>query len=99
MITNTRREKNRKKVRARSLRARLSVFRSNKYVYAQVIDDRIGKTVAEAHGTNATEVGDKVAQMAIKKGTKEVVFDRGEYKYHGKVKLIAEAARKAGLVF
>ncbi len=80
-------------------RYRLTVFRSNKFVYAQVIDDEKGHTVASAHGEKASEVGEKVAEMALKKKVKKVFFDRKKYKYHGKVKELAEAARKKGLEF
>ncbi len=92
-------------------RPRLSVFRSDKNIYAQVIDDASGATLASASsleggkgksGTDvaaATEVGKLVAQRAIEKGVKDVVFDRGGYIYHGRVKALAEAAREAGLNF
>jgi large subunit ribosomal protein L18 len=66
-------------------RPRLSIFRSNKYIYAQVID--------------AAAVGKLVAQRATEQGVKEVVFDRGPYLYHGRVKALAEAAREGGLAF
>ena len=94
-------------------RLRLSVFRSNKHIYAQVIDDRQGRTVAAASslekalretgsGTNADaaqSVGKLVAERAIAAGIKEVVFDRGGYRFHGRVKALAEAAREGGLSF
>jgi len=80
-------------------RYRLTVFRSNKFVYAQVIDDEKGHTVASAYGEKASEVGEKLAEMALKKKVKKVFFDRKKYKYHGKVKELAEAARKKGLEF
>jgi len=80
-------------------RMRLSVFRSNKFIYAQVIDDSKGHTVAAAKGKDATEVGKKVAEGAIKAKVKQVHFDKGTYKYHGKVKALAEAAREGGLDF
>ena len=95
-------------------RARLSVFRSSKHIYAQVIDDRDGKTVAAASsldkdlkgalpkGTDlaaAQAVGKLVAERAVKAGIKDVVFDRGGYIYHGRVKALADAAREAGLNF
>lgn len=82
-------------------RPRLSVFRSNKGIYAQVIDD--GKTLAFAKGSKnlagASDVGNKIAQLAVKKGVKNVVFDRGPYKYHGRVKALAQAAKEGGLNF
>ena len=95
-------------------RPRLAVFRSNNHVYAQVIDDVAGKTLvsastlekdikAELKNTDdtdaATKVGEIVAKRALEKGIKAVVFDRGGYIYHGKVKALADAAREAGLEF
>jgi large subunit ribosomal protein L18 len=91
-------------------RPRLSVFRSDKNIYAQVIDDIKGATVVAASSLElsakrgsdaeaATEVGKLVAERAIKAGIKDVVFDRGGYIYHGRVKALAEAAREAGLNF
>jgi len=95
-------------------RARLSVFRSSKHIYAQVIDDRGGKTVAAASSLDkdlkgalpkgsdlaaAIAVGKLVAERAVKAGVKDVVFDRGGYIYHGRVKALADAAREAGLNF
>jgi large subunit ribosomal protein L18 len=95
-------------------RPRLSVFRSSKHIYAQIIDDAKGHTLAAASsidselkgslekGTNvaaAAEVGKLVAQRALKAGIKDVVFDRGGYIYHGRIKALADAAREAGLNF
>jgi large subunit ribosomal protein L18 len=95
-------------------RPRLSVFRSARHIYAQVIDDGKGVTLAAASTldkslrgaletgdakTQATAVGKLVAERAQAKGIKEVVFDRGGYKYHGRVKALAEAAREGGLQF
>ena len=93
-------------------RARLTVFRSSKHIYAQVIDDGKGSTVAAASslekdmrsktGANvdaAKAVGKLVAQRAIEKGVKTVVFDRGGYLYHGRIKALADAAREGGLQF
>ena len=91
-------------------RPRLSVFRSNKYIYAQVIDDLNGKTVASASSREeavtaaanqeaAAAVGKLLAQRATEQGVKEVVFDRGPYLYHGRVKALAEAAREGGMAF
>ena len=95
-------------------RPRLSVFRSLSHIYAQVIDDDGGQTLvaasdlekeaqASADGTKKTGraglVGRLIGERALKKGIKEIVFDRGGYKYHGRVKALAEAARKAGLKF
>ena len=93
-------------------RARLTVFRSSKHIYAQVIDDGKGSTVAAASslekdmrsktGANvdaAKAVGKLVAQRAIEKGIDSVVFDRGGYLYHGRIKALADAAREGGLQF
>lgn len=95
-------------------RPRLSVFRSGKHIYAQVIDDRKGLTLAAASSLDkdvkgkiktgadksaAAEVGKLVAQRAIAAGVKEVVFDRGGYIYHGRVEALANAAREGGLSF
>ena len=99
---------------SREIRPRLSVFRSGRQIYAQVIDDIKGVTVAAAStlesdlkeklkkGTNqaaAGEVGKLVAERAKKAGVTKVVFDRGRYMYHGRVKALAEGARAAGLQF
>ena len=102
----------RTRIRLRALsngRPRLSVFRSSKNIYAQVIDDANGVTLAaasslegDAKGADkdaAAKVGALVAQRAIEKGVKDVVFDRGGYIYHGRVKALADAARDAGLNF
>jgi len=95
-------------------RPRLSVFRSGKNIYAQVIDDGAGRTVAAASSLDkslrealktgadkaaATAVGKLLAERAIAAGIKQVVFDRGAYLYHGRVKALAEAAREGGLDF
>ena len=91
----------RTRIRLRSVangRPRLSVFRSSKNIYAQVIDDERGVTLAAAKDA-AARVGALVAQRAIEKGVKDVVFDRGGYIYHGRVKALADAAREAGLNF
>ena len=95
-------------------RARLSVFRSGKHIYAQVIDDQAGRTVAAASTIEkamreglktgadrdaATAAGKLVAERAIAAGVTEVVFDRGPYLYHGRVKALADGAREGGLSF
>ncbi|MBS0296893.1 MAG: 50S ribosomal protein L18 [Proteobacteria bacterium] len=91
-------------------RPRLSVFRSSKNIYAQVIDDVAGVTLVAASSLEgdkkrgsdkdaAAAVGKLVAERAIEKGVKDVVFDRGGYIYHGRVKALADAAREAGLNF
>lgn len=110
-----RRGRNRNKLaKAANHRPRLSVHRSGKHIYAQVIDDTAGATLAAAStmdkdlrstlksGANieaAAAVGKLVAERAGKAGVKEVVFDRGGYIYHGRVKALAEAAREGGLSF
>jgi len=97
----------------KSDRPRVSVFRSNKYIYAQIIDDKTGVTLASASslekdmrgkaGTGnidaATTVGKMLAERAVKVGIKEVVFDRGGYRFHGRVKALADGAREGGLAF
>ncbi len=90
-------------------RLRLSVFRSARYIYAQVIDDRSGVTVAEANSRSlapkgsktdqAKAVGQELAKRAVAAGVSRVVFDRGPYRYHGRVKALAEGAREGGLEF
>jgi large subunit ribosomal protein L18 len=95
-------------------RARLTVFRSSKQIYAQVIDDNTGRTMAAASTLDkdlkgalktgsdqaaAQAVGKLVAERALQAGVKDVVFDRGGYLYHGRVKALADAAREAGLNF
>ena len=95
-------------------RPRLSVFRSGKHIYAQVIDDLKGETLASASSLEksmrdggktgadidaAKAVGKLLAERAAEKGVKEVVFDRGSYLYHGRVKALADAARESGLSF
>ena len=105
----------RRAVRAHAYgRPRLSVFRSSAQIYAQVIDDEKGVTIVAAStlekanreafktGANieaARQVGKQIAERAIKAGVKEVVFDRGGYLFHGRVKALAEAAREGGLAF
>jgi large subunit ribosomal protein L18 len=100
--------------RAANGRLRLSVFRSSKHIYAQIIDDVKGATLVAASsmekeqragektGANieaASAVGKLVAERAAKSGIKDVVFDRGKYLYHGRIKALAEAAREGGLNF
>ena len=80
-------------------RLRLSVFRSHKYIYAQIIDDQQGVTLAAAKGKESFKAGEELAKRAVKKGVKKVWFDRRKYKYHGRVKALAEGARKGGLEF
>lgn len=97
----------RSRVKGTGIRPRLSIFRSNRYLWAQLIDDETGHTLA-AVGTRgvsgsrtaaAGAAGEKIAGMAVEKKIKAVVFDRGGYRYHGLIKAIAEGARKGGLAF
>ena len=115
-ITNAR-HKNRVRGQVRRAafgRPRLSVFRSSKHIYAQIIDDQKGETLASASSLEkslrdagntgadiaaASAVGKLVAERAVKNGVKEVIFDRGQYLYHGRVKALADAAREGGLSF
>ena len=118
MITQTRRNVIRQRIHARireklagtGARPRLNVYRSLNHIYAQVIDDQTGRTLASASslamklktGGNvaaAKEIGKAVAERAVEKGIKQVVFDRGGYLYHGRIKALADAAREAGLQF
>lgn len=80
-------------------RPRLSVFRSNKMLYAQIIDDQKGNTLVSEKGKKGKEIGLKIAEKAIKKKIKKIVFDKSGYMYHGKIKAIAEGAREGGLDF
>lgn len=89
----------RAKISRSSSRARLTVFRSNKFIYAQIIDDVKGVTMASAFGHDPKEVGEKIAQKALAAKITSIVFDRGAYNYHGQVKVLAEAARAGGLQF
>ena len=101
----------RKKVEGTAERPRMSVFRSNKEIYVQFIDDVAGKTLASTSSNDkgmnakgskvelATEVGKKAAEVAIAAGIGQVVFDRNGYLYHGRVKALAEGAREGGLKF
>lgn len=92
-----------------STRPRLAVFRSASHIYAQLIDDKSGTTLAAASSAEvkgkaaksdlSTQVGTAIADKAKAKGIEAVVFDRGGYRYHGRVKALAEAARAAGLQF
>ena len=113
--TRTQRIKRHKRVRGKisgtAERPRLSVFRSEKHIYAQIIDDAAGRTLISASsvekdfdgsGSNkaaARKVGKTVAERAVKAGIEEVVFDRGGYIYHGRVQELAEGAREGGLKF
>jgi large subunit ribosomal protein L18 len=115
-VTNARRKQRVRNAVRRSAggRPRLSVFRSSKHIYAQVIDDLKGETVASASSLEkamresgktgadidaAKAVGKLLAERAVKNGVTEVIFDRGAYLYHGRVKALADAARESGLSF
>ena len=100
----------RRKVRGDTERPRLAIYRSLNHIYAQVIDDRVGQTLVSASTTEkdlrgnsggnldaARRVGQVIAERAIAKGIEQVVFDRGGYLYHGRIKALTDAARKAGL--
>lgn len=115
MMKKTLREKRRRRVRSKIFgtkeRPRLSVFRSNRHIYAQIIDDEKGETLTSSSDLElkikeklkkmeiARLVGEDLAQKAKKKKIKKVVFDRGGYKFHGRVKNLAQGAREGGLVF
>ena len=104
-----------KKIRGTSERPRLCVYRSLKHIYAQIIEDTTGRTLASASSVSkdiaplvgkdggnkkgAAIVGETIAKIALSKGIKKVVFDRNGFLYHGRVKELAEAARKSGLEF
>ena len=107
-----RKERVRYKTKSVSKRKRLSVFRSNNHLYAQLIDDANGITLASASSIEksikdkklqrkelAEQIGKSIAKKIISKGIDKVAFDRGKYKYHGLIKIIAEAARVEGLNF
>lgn len=113
MTFNRREIRTRIKVRGTTLRPRLSVFKSNKYMSVQIIDDEKGITLVSVNEKSlgklgelgkdgigkATEVGKMLAGKAVKSKIKKVVFDKGGYSYHGKIKAIAEGAREGGLEF
>jgi large subunit ribosomal protein L18 len=101
-------KKIRVKITGTAERPRLSVFRSNKFIYAQVINDAVGKTLVQASDVKLTkgtkterakEVGRAIAAASIKEKIKKVVFDRNGFKYTGRIKLVADEARAAGLEF
>ena len=111
-MTEKRTKRTRYKLKKVSNRKRLTVFRSNKHIYAQIIDDNIGKTLASASTKEknidinnkdrkslAEIIGKNIAQRSIEKGVNEVAFDKGKYKYHGLIKILAESARNEGLIF
>ena len=98
----------RRKILGTSEMPRLTVYRSNRYIYAQLIDDTKGFTLCSASSLKlnkkltcetAKEVGETIGKFAVEKGIKSIVFDRNGYKYHGRVKALADGARSAGLQF
>ncbi|HCP47697.1 MAG TPA: 50S ribosomal protein L18 [Deltaproteobacteria bacterium] len=107
----TRKVRIRGKLQGSNERVRLTVFRSARHIYAQIVDDSEGKTLASASSLSfsgktsggnregATEVGKSIAEAAKKAGVESVVFDRNGYRYHGRVKALADAAREGGLKF
>ena len=111
-MTEKRTKRTRYKLKKVSNRKRLTVFRSNKHLYAQIIDDTVGKTLASASTKEknmdvdnkdrkslAEIIGKNIAKRSIEKGIKEVAFDKGKYKYHGLIKILADSARTEGLIF
>tara|TARA_B100000927_G_scaffold215178_1_gene175516 strand:+ start:452 stop:784 length:333 start_codon:yes stop_codon:yes gene_type:complete len=107
-----RKQRVRYKIKKISSRNRLSVFKSNNHIYAQLIDDTKGITLASSSSVEKTikdlklsrkeiaeQIGKNIAKKIISKGIKDVAFDRGKYKYHGLIKILAEAARSEGLNF
>ena len=111
-MTEKRTKRTRYKLKKVSNRKRLTVFRSNKHLYAQIIDDTVGKTLASASTKEknmdvdnkdrkslAEIIGKNIAKRSIEKGIKKVAFDKGKYKYHGLIKILADSARTEGLIF
>ena len=110
-VKQTRQARIRAKAKGVAAQPRLSIFRSNKYIYAQVIDDENRKTLVGAaekelaikeklkKSDRAKELGKLIAKKAIAKKIEKVVFDRGSYRYHGRVKAVADGAREGGLKF
>jgi len=112
MINIRRQNRTRFKLKKVTERKRLSVFKSNNHIYAQVINDEIGVTLVSASSLEkeirikkqtkkelAKKIGTEIAKRSIKNGIKDVAFDKGKYKYHGIIKILAEAARAGGLNF
>jgi large subunit ribosomal protein L18 len=113
-IRNNRAMRVRKKLRGTSARPRLSVFKSNKHIQAQLVDDENGRTLgtvatfskefrdtefSKKNKASATKLGEKIAEIAKKNDVSEVIFDRGPFKYHGILAALADGARAAGLQF
>jgi large subunit ribosomal protein L18 len=109
VLRNKRHKRLRKKIFGTKERPRLNIFYSNKYFYVQIIDDQNNKTLCSIHSKEinskliniqvAINIGKNIAQKALQKGITSVVLDRGGYLYHGRIKALADAARKEGLIF
>ena len=112
MKNSTRQNRTRFKLKKVTDRKRLSIFKSNNHIYAQIINDEKGVTLASASSIEksirtenktkkelAERIGKEIAKRSIENGIKEVAFDKGKYKYHGIIKILAEAARAGGLNF
>ena len=112
MKNSTRQNRTRFKLKKVTDRKRLSIFKSNNHIYAQIINDEQGVTLASASSLEesirtenktkkelAERIGKEIAKRSIENGIKEVAFDKGKYKYHGIIKILAEAARAGGLNF
>jgi len=101
LIKKFRKARTRAKLFGTAERPRVSIFRSNKYIYIQLINDQEGKTLASAYGKkgnkNTSDLGKKIAELAKKSGAESVIFDRGYYKYHGQIKSVADSMRTSGL--
>ncbi|KKQ86858.1 MAG: 50S ribosomal protein L18 [Berkelbacteria bacterium GW2011_GWA2_38_9] len=110
-LSKSRRQSVRMKIKPQSSRFRLSVFRSNKHIYAQIIDENLGKTLVSASDMEKSSddksssikdnksIGLRLAQKAIKNKIEKVYFDRGQCTYHGRIKELADGAREGGLIF
>lgn len=108
-IRKRRAQRARARIVGTSIRPRLSVFRSNRHIVAQLIDDTEGKTIVSASSYNdkkntkqkksdvASSVGEAIAKRAVEKGITKAIFDRGSYKFHGRIQAVCEGARSAGL--
>ena len=108
-----RKKRTRFQIKKKSSRNRLSVFKSNNHLYAQIINDKKGVTLVSASSLEkkirtkndlskkeiAEQIGIEIAKRSLEKGIKKVVFDKGKYKFHGKIKILADSARNSGLEF
>lgn len=103
IIKELKKRRTRAKLFGVAARPRASIFRSNKFLYVQLINDREGRTFLSANAKKgvkeAIALGKKISELALKSGIKTVLFDRGAYKYHGQIKAVAEAMRSEGLEF